>query len=285
MSTPVRPRKPRRSAVTGVVCAALVTIVVLASGAGGGRHENRRLKLPDLHGLLGWILGLAAVFAVVLLVASLSGVRRHRQFRRRSLLAQLLPLVLLVLFIFAWSLTVERNDQARRETLPDTGGEAGDRIDPRQVPPPAASTGEGLLVVLVLVCGAAVALFSVRRPSTPDDDDRTLTERISDVLDDVIDDLRLDPDPRLAVIRAYDRMEQTFAAHGMPRRESDAPLEFVARVLTHLDATEPSIMRLTALFERAMFSRHPVDRSMQLDAVDALVAIRDELRARSMASA
>ena len=142
-----------------------------------------------------------------------------------------------------------------------------------------------MLVVLVLAAGAALAVLGSRRATlAAGDDGRPLADRIGDVLDDVIDDLRADPDPRLAVIRAYHRMEQTFAAHGLPRRPSDAPFEFVGRVLAHLDAGQRSIERLTALFERAMFSPHVVDVAMQADAVDALVAIRDELRATTAAA-
>jgi hypothetical protein len=36
---------------------------------------------------------------------------------------------------------------------------------------------------------------------------------------------------------------------------------------------------LTALFERAKFSTHQIDPGMKNDAIDALVTVRDELRA------
>ena len=46
-----------------------------------------------------------------------------------------------------------------------------------------------------------------------------------------------------------------------------------------------SVERLTALFEEAKFSPHDVDRGMKNEAIDALAALRDELRAAKAAAA
>jgi hypothetical protein len=44
-------------------------------------------------------------------------------------------------------------------------------------------------------------------------------------------------------------------------------------------AAEPSVARLTALFERARFSDHHVDESMRRRALTALAEVRDQIKA------
>jgi hypothetical protein len=73
-------------------------------------------------------------------------------------------------------------------------------------------------------------------------------------------------------------MEKILAAHDLPRKPSEAPLEYLRRVLVDLRVTEDSVTKLTALFERAKFSEHEIDASAKEEAIDALVALRDDLR-------
>jgi len=80
------------------------------------------------------------------------------------------------------------------------------------------------------------------------------------------------------VIKAYARVEAILAAYGLPRDPAETPYEFLARSLTRLDASRSAVSRLTDLFERAKFSLHEIDPAMREDAIDALTAVRDELR-------
>jgi hypothetical protein len=105
------------------------------------------------------------------------------------------------------------------------------------------------------------------------------------VLDESLDDLRREPDLRRAIIAAYARMERALAAGGLPRRPSEAPFEYVERALRELDASAEAARRLTGLFEWAKFSQHEPEPTMRDEAIDALVAIRDELRAPAAAAA
>ena len=139
-------------------------------------------------------------------------------------------------------------------------------------------------------CGHSppVSWASSRRPSSS----RVLVERrrrrpdaltpeqlkeLGDALDEAIDDLRRDPDPRRAVIAAYARMEQALTLHGFPRRPSEAPYEYLSRVARDLEAEQP-VAALTELFEVAKFSEHSVDEAMRGRAIDALTAVRREVR-------
>jgi hypothetical protein len=144
-----------------------------------------------------------------------------------------------------------------------------------------------LVVVLVLlfvlaVVGAILVRRSRRRPR------RRLEiapEVLAAALDDSLDDLLADPDLRRAIVAAYARMETALAAAGIPRNPAEAPLEYVERALLSLDTSAESIRRLTDLFEWARFSHHEPEPSMRDDAVDALSAVRDELRASELVPA
>jgi hypothetical protein len=102
---------------------------------------------------------------------------------------------------------------------------------------------------------------------------------LSAVLDESVDDLRAERDPRRAVIAAYARMERVLAGHGFPRFRSEAPLEYLARVLRELSVRTSAVLALTELFERAKFSRHEIDSEMKDEAIGALLAVRDDLEA------
>jgi hypothetical protein len=104
---------------------------------------------------------------------------------------------------------------------------------------------------------------------------------LSAALDESLDDLRAERDPRRAVIAAYARMERTLGRHGLPRRPFEAPLEYLARVLHELRVRSGAVLALTELFERAKFSRHEIDAEMKDEAIGALIAVRDDLKAET----
>jgi Domain of unknown function (DUF4129) len=106
---------------------------------------------------------------------------------------------------------------------------------------------------------------------------------LAEILDDTLDDLRAEKDPRKAVIAAYSRMERSLASFGLPRRSFEAPVEYLGRVLEELRSGSPAARRLTHLFERAKFSQHRIDLGMKDEAIDAVVALRDELRTETLA--
>jgi hypothetical protein len=128
--------------------------------------------------------------------------------------------------------------------------------------------------VFVAFIGAAGVLVYRRRYASPPP---PVAEVLSEVLGETLDDLRNEPDPRKAVIRAYARMERTLAARGLPREPFEAPLEYLARILGAVQASAHSVRRLTGLFERARFSPHEIDARMKNEAIDALSGLRAEL--------
>lgn len=111
-------------------------------------------------------------------------------------------------------------------------------------------------------------------------------DALAAAVDESLDDLRAEQDPRRAVIAAYARLERVLASHGLPRRPSEAPLEYLARMLGELSVSPPAARRLTDLFERAKFSQHAVGPEMKEQAIGALETVRDDLAAaRALAEA
>jgi hypothetical protein len=97
------------------------------------------------------------------------------------------------------------------------------------------------------------------------------------VIEESLEELEREGDPRRAVIRAYVGMEAALARHGFGRRPFEAPQEFLARALGAIRLSRPAAERLTGLFQRARFSEHPIAAQMKQDAITALVTVRDEL--------
>ncbi|HWL34274.1 MAG TPA: DUF4129 domain-containing protein [Gaiellaceae bacterium] len=106
-----------------------------------------------------------------------------------------------------------------------------------------------------------------------------LAAAVAHAVDESLDDLRAEPDPRRAVIAAYARLERVLAAHGLPRNPAEAPLEYLGRMLAQLSVTDKAARALTDLFERAKFSQHAVGAEMKDEAIDALQTVRDDLLA------
>jgi hypothetical protein len=135
-----------------------------------------------------------------------------------------------------------------------------------------------LVVGLVVAAGVAYAVAErrARRRGGPEVE---LAEQLALVLDDTLDDLRAEADPRRAIIAAYARLEQVLAANGVGRHPAETSEEYLQRILTGLMLHSGAVERLTALYTRAKFSQHDVDATMKEEAISALEEVRDELRA------
>jgi hypothetical protein len=144
---------------------------------------------------------------------------------------------------------------------------------------------EELAIILGLLLALIGAAVVTRRRLGPATDGRAAPEVLAAALDESLDDLRNDPDLRRAIIAAYARMETALAAAGLPRHEAETPFEYLERALLALDAGARAVHRLTDLFEWARFSHHEPEPWMRDEAVEALIAVRDELRASELALA
>jgi hypothetical protein len=130
------------------------------------------------------------------------------------------------------------------------------------------------------VLAAAFLAARARREEEPDQesDGRALEHVLAQVVRETIDDLRGEVDPRRAVIAAYARMERILAREGYARRPSETPYEYLERVLIELRVAPDAVRELTDLFELAKFSPHAIGEEVRERALDAFVAVRDDLK-------
>jgi hypothetical protein len=262
------------AAAVAVVLLGLVAVGSLRGPLGSGR--GRPHYPADLIDTLILLLILAMLAAAVLAAIALWTDRRMiaRRPRRGGSFSQLLlpmaAIVLVWLFRDLFGLA-GGGDDPPVTTLPD-------QSTLEAAPPPPDPGVVPLLVAglaLAAMVGLAVAqLLAERRRRRPP---RTPAERLVELLDDTLEDLEGEPDPRRAVIAAWARMERGLAAVGLPRHPAEAPFEYAGRVLESALARPASVHRLTGLFERAKFSRHPVGDEDRDEAIAALRAVRREV--------
>jgi Domain of unknown function (DUF4129) len=269
-------RSPKaRAAAAG---AAVLALVLLASLA--GRHPawstgvGRRSFVGGASDYILTVLVLAVAVAIVVSYVRLG--RQRRQRLTRADLRAALALLLGILFALLLFRALHHGQ---------SGGGPG--------PLPTADQREGggsqgihwsdarwiLVLPLLALLGLAAASFALARrrraPAPPDAE--PVAEAVVAVLDEALDDLGDERDPRRAVIAAYARMEDVLAEHGLGRRPAETPYEYLARVLTDLRASERSARRLTELFEWAKFSTHEVSERMRADAIGCLTRLRAEV--------
>jgi Domain of unknown function (DUF4129) len=277
----------RRTAVLAAGLLIGLTLVGLAAGerwrGGEGRAEGSvPMLVIDAMLVVGAVLGAVTMVLFALVYGgSYGSVALER--KRSSTMRVLTSVAIVIIAIFAvvamrkaWA---ERFGREARDDPPavqsaqsteEDGQRAEDRtLDWRVV-------GGAFVVALIGSAYAArLLLRNAHEPTLPEDP----AEAVAAILDDTLQDLYDERDPRRAVVAAYARMERALAAHGLPRHRSEAPAEYLERTLEELSASASSASRLTRLFEWARFSDHPVELGMKTEAIQALEAVRDELTA------
>ena len=133
-----------------------------------------------------------------------------------------------------------------------------------------AILGLAALSLVILVRRRNRARAPVERASPEREDLRV-------AVDASLKELREAADPRQAVIHAYASMERVLSEHGLARRPSEAPLEYLARWAAVVRVGRSAAEALTTLYERARFSLHLVDEEMKQEATTALTVLRREL--------
>jgi MFS family permease len=279
---PPRPSQFPRAVYAALALVVLLAVVALASRghappAGGGGQTRAPVQiLFDIVFTLGLVAGIAMIVLIAFVRAAATERQRTVNFRSIVIIA----IGAAVFMIAAVSYGQYMSDRGRGlggaagASLSGTRDTAVERAKDPQFQWPFA-----LGTVALLVAALAVMILRERRRRRTQATERAIAARLADELDETLDDLRAEPDARRAVIAAYARMERALALHGLPRREAEAPLEYLARVLRELRASEKAISELTDLFAEAKFSEHSINQSMKERAISALVAVRDDLRA------
>lgn len=283
-----RQRRPARRLLVGLVLVGLAATVAIAStgsvpdGAPGARRPSAQfldvtMSLVVIVVLVG---GVGAFVVFVLLRRDDAMATAAGRGRGRGPLQWLGSLAAGAVLAFV-ALKIVRSDDGSQNgngLFPGLQGPGGPGTLERRYEP--EFTVWPVLLTLALCVAAFLAIVLERRARSNDATQPSPPlEALADVLDETLDDLRSERDPRRAVIAAYARMERALAAAGMPRAEPEAPEEYLARVVDGVDLSLGSAGRLTALFAWARFSMHDVRPEMKDEAIETLEGVRDELRA------
>lgn len=200
--------------------------------------------------------------------------------RRRPLSASLAAYLYFAAAICVLILLRERLRLARVAPGGSTGGAFG--IGTLSTPFSShAITWLSFLIALAIIAAAGGLFLRWWRSSAAGDraapsaaESKT---RVVAAVEDSLVQLLAETDPRRAVIAAYARLEAELKAVGRPRHPSEAPLEYMVRILSDFSVGSASLRRLTDLFEWAKFSQHAVDPSMKEEAIAALQGVRADL--------
>ncbi|TML44255.1 MAG: DUF4129 domain-containing protein [Actinobacteria bacterium] len=276
-----------------LVAASFVLVALVAVAAGGYRLGGSSSSRPNPYAvdtILTIVIALYIVAAVgVVIVMFWSGLELRRYPRQQTRRQRTLRMVFVLLGAAALVTVAAERYHLRshpRQPIekPALGNPAKRGKDKQAAASPAAHHAQLRLAPLLAILGAggaALAAFLVaeRRRKGRLPHDFNVREALSDVLEETLDDLRAETDPRRAVIAAYARMERALAAHGFPRRRFEAPHEYLTRVLGELSGGRLAAARLTALFEHARFSPHEIDAAMKAEAIEAIETLQADLAA------
>jgi len=171
------------------------------------------------------------------------------------------------------------------QPAPDTGVSK-----PPLIPPWIESVVLTLILILMIVVVGFLLWYVLRdtiqargRPLAAEAAPPGPASRMAEVaaaLDAGLDALGRDSsDPRSVVIACWVRLEQAAAGAGTPRRPSDAPADYVLRLLAGHQVSRTVLDRFAGVYRKARYDSGPVDDSMRADAVAALEHLRAELNA------
>ena len=270
----------------GLAVAALAARSYRPFGAGGdGGSGGRAPSSTFVDSMFTLALILLVALALLAIFVRIGAIRSGTARRRQSSLRVLIVYLAVIALVVA----AGRHALLRMERL-KAPADAAEAAFPKRPGGAPAAVGKPsrtpeivwpLVIGVAVLVGGTVAVLVVvsrrRRARTTAGVPESL-DVLADALDDAIDDLRREPDPRRAVVAAYARMEHALSVFGVPRRPAEAPYEYLARAGRAIDAEE-SVAALTDLFEVAKFSEHTIDEPMRARAIDALSAVRDEVRA------
>ena len=265
--------------LVGIATAVLGLLILSAVGARSLPGTTRSLALSwtvDVIQIIQVGLGVLIIGAILWgLVAQRrgkDGQRTKERSRRKSPLGVLIVIAAIALLIFV----IPRRGPSVLEESPSA-------LNFSQVDFLPIEDVGAAWPLLVLITGVAVAVLAIRMLTQPeeeiDEEKAHPGELLADTLTDALDELSWSDDPRSVIIRAYRTIEAALGRAGLPRRHSEAPREYLHRVLTGAHVQQDSITRLTTLFELARYSDHVMDAVDRREAIEAMESVRSELGA------
>lgn len=262
--------------------AGAVALLLVIAAASMSASETETLE-PTLAGFL--VLAIAGAVSVAIagtgLLLSGQAIFGHTRLRTKLLVVAVVAL-LVVALVAATLIGSERDPSPAPEGLTPTGG-MGTTRELEQTSGTydwAEPVAAGALLAALLILAAAIVGAEVRRRTRTRAAPMTEAEAVMLAVDESLEDLRRERDVRRAIIACYARMERALERVGSGRRPSEAPLEYLARILERLAAGASAAGALTELFERAKFSVEAMGEREKRKAIGALELLRTEMSAQ-----
>jgi Domain of unknown function (DUF4129) len=281
-----------RAAIATLALGGVAIVVAIAARAPLSRStpvDARSLQAPTAAVFI-LIAGLGIVMLGALSVLVWSGRRRRDDPPEHEpapiqvhwiwkLLAVLLPFALGAALILAAATGAQRVQNTSGGTFEAGGsrlpsGRASGGTSGFVVPSWLPWTVLGIVAMGVVVGGIVLWVRRPQRSAPPPEANATRA-----AVDAAIDALDSEADPRSAVIAAYGAMQRTLGEHGVVRSPTEAPREYLQRVLVATQANEAEATTLTGLFEEARYSTHPIPERLREAALAALRSLRGRVRA------
>jgi hypothetical protein len=298
---PVRPLSELRPIAATAVALLMVSLVALASG-GSPWHAGGRQDVPGgVVSALAAVAGALVVGSLLLVWVGTPAVQRRRRRRRRlgaddleelgaslsaagraaAVVGGAMGLIALLAlpFLVPDAATTTPPGATSANAVPP-----GPASDATPVDPQTSSALTWLVVgsaaALLLLAPAAVLVRTRRERRERRTVVADAAARIGYGLSRSLADLESERDPRLAVQRAYARMEASLAEIAPSRARDETPTEFTGRVLRVLGASAAAASDLTGLFEIARFSERPMDEDDRRRAIASVRRIEAEVAPR-----
>jgi uncharacterized protein DUF4129 len=277
------------ASLAGLAVVGLLALVALGARGGhpGGRFQAHQREVPAAVGndlltalVIAYAVGVLVVIAVFLTVRHKWEAPQSRWLRDLVVTLVVLGLVTLIGYRIVHAHGALRFLHLQQHARTGVAGHTRTTERLPQLGPKQAAHFDWRFAALLLgLALLAAAFFLVRGRRNRDGPaaEPDVEEELDTAVGESIDDLRRESDPRRAVIAAYARMERVLRRHGRARRAAEAPYEYLERVLGDLRIRPAAVKELTELFERAKFSVHQIDGGMKTRAIDALVAVREDL--------
>jgi hypothetical protein len=278
----------------------LAALVRIADPTASGEDLTGVIRLPrSVTATVSMMFGLAALVALVAILGYMRTRRRQDDGMLVSVdqrptwlqnLAQILSLVnVIVIAYLVWKNVLPLAELMLLGVAAGSG--AGASAEPQ---PTAPFLVNWTFAILALAAGAtalglAIWFASAGRLSRwleDDEDDDPAPPPLVEAVEESLEDLRAETDPRRAITRCYARFERAAAASGLERMRWQTPLEFMRATLERTAAPAGAVIALTGLFELARFSDRPLgppDRDRALAALDEIKAAIEQDQADAVA--
>ena len=276
--------------MAGLAVAVVVVAMAARAPLSPSTPVNARAAQAPTTALFMLLIGIGAVLLGALAALAWAGRRRKDDPPEQEpppleaswiskLVATLLPLLLGAALIIAAAVGARSVQTTPRPGGVAVGGLLRARTTNRSpagfaVPQWLPWTVLGIVVAAVVI--GTLVLWRGRARTVAEPSERSAAGA---ALEAAVDALGSDRDPRRAVIAAYGAMQRTLGEHGVARAPTEAPREYLHRVLVASRATEREASTLTELFEEARYSTHPIPERVRDTALSALRSLQGRLQA------